>query len=81
MGRKRRITALDAFQLERFKLELATLARLERSGVSRSVAVLRVFAPPPLCPRCSRVLMAPTVNGVEVGGLLCPSPGCWNGVT
>ncbi len=55
------------------------LARLERDGVSRRVAVLRVFAAPPRCPACGRPLVAPTVNGVEVGGLGCPH-GCVGGM-
>lgn len=75
MSRTRRITALDAYQLKRFAAELAELVRLERSGVSRPVAVLRVFAAPPRCPSCKAVLVAPTVNGVEVGDLACPSCG------
>lgn len=75
MSRKRRITALDAFQLRRFAAELELLAKLEQEGVSRRVAVLRVFAVPPRCPACLRLLVAPTVNGVEVGDLDCPSCG------
>jgi len=70
---KRRITALDAFQLKRFAAELRLLEALERDGVSRKVAVLRVFCPPPRCPACKALLVAPTVNGVDVGDLACPS--------
>lgn len=73
MRGKRRITALDAFQLRRFAAELEQLAALEREGVSRRVAVLRVFAAPPRCPSCARLLVAPTVNGVDVGELACPA--------
>jgi hypothetical protein len=72
---RRRITAVDAYQLARFASELRELERLERSGVSRKVAVLRVFAPVPSCHLCRRVLVAATVNGAEIGRLFCPHCG------
>lgn len=43
VAKGKRITARDVTQLERFRAELELLARLEREGVPRAVAVVRVF--------------------------------------
>lgn len=43
VAKSKRITAHDVTQLARFRSELDLIERLEREGVPRAVAVVRVF--------------------------------------